>query len=297
MKNQKDWKDVLNELKIESTSSLSSDTKWIDSHAHYNVRQYNEDRNKLIKNLETQLDAIINCGTNTKTNAETINLCKEHNIFYGTIGYFPCDVLELENNPSKLDLLKTQCSNDKILGIGEIGLDYHWNSVGYGKDTIKGKKAIELQKKWFIKQIKLANELKLPVCIHSRDAEKDTLEILKKYKPEYGAVIHCYAYGLESAKEYVDMGFYFGVGGTSTYKNNEKLIEALEYIPINQIILETDCPYLTPEPKRRQRNDSGNISYVIENLAKIKNLTCDEIAEITTQNVKDVYKKIMYNMS
>lgn len=230
--------------------------KWVDSHAHYNTRQFAKDKDKLLSNLTEDIKMIINCGTNDKTNIETINLCNKYNFIKGTIGYFPCDTLDLENNPKLLEKLKKQCENKSIIGIGEIGLDYHWNSVGYKENTIKGPKAIEIQKKWFIEQIKLANELHLPVVIHSRDAEKDTLEILKTYKPEYGCVIHCYAYGLESAKEYVKLGFYFGVGGTSTYKGNIELRKALEYIPIEQIVLETDCPYLTPEPKRRDRNDS-----------------------------------------
>lgn len=287
MRRNKDWKEQLKEIKIlESTQNL----KWIDSHAHYNVRQYNDDRSDLIKNLENELELIINCGTNTKSNKETISLCNDYNLISGVIGYFPCDTLELENDPTKLDLLESQCKNNKILGIGEIGLDYHWNSVGYGKDIIKGERAIEIQKKWFVKQIESANKLKLPICIHSRDAEKDTLEILKNNKPLYGAIIHCYAYGLESAKEYVDMGFYFGVGGTSTYKNNTSLQEAIKYIPIEQILLETDAPYLTPEPNRRKRNDSSQIKFVIKKIAELKNLSEDDVIKITNKNVKKAYK-------
>ena len=267
-----------------------------DSHAHYDDSAFDADRGELLAQMaENGIHKIVNVGASIRGVEASQALAEQYSFIYAAVGVHPDEVGHMDEQ--KLLWMYDLCRRPKTVAVGEIGLDYHWNSVGYGKDTIKGKKAIELQKKWFIKQIKLANELKLPVCIHSRDADKDTLEILKKHKPEYGAVIHCYAYGLETAKEYIDMEFYFGVGGTSTYKNNDKLIEALEYIPINKIVLETDCPYLTPEPKRRQRNDSGNISYVIENLAKIKNLTCDEIAEITTQNVKDVYNKIMYNMS
>lgn len=286
MINKKDWKEVLSDLKL-NTEEIKE--KFIDTHAHYNVRQYNEDRDKLLEKLQQNLKIIINCGTNTKSNKETIDLCKQYNYFYGTIGYFPCDTLELEKDPSKINVLKNQCKNNKIVGIGEIGLDYHWNSVGYGKDTIKGSKAIEIQKKWFIEQIKLANELKLPICVHSRDAEKDTLEILKKHNPKYGCAIHCYAYGLDSAKEYAKMGYYFGVGGTSTYKNNTELKEVLKYIPLEQILLETDAPYLTPEPNRRKRNDSEQIKFIIDNLSEIKGISTDKIICITNENVQKLY--------
>lgn len=291
MKDRTDWKKILEQFNEKEYKS-----KWIDSHAHYNTYKYNEDRDVLLNQLTNNLDAIINCGTNTKTNQETIDLTKKHNFIYGLIGYFPCDVLELEKNTNKLELLKRQCSEDKVVGIGEIGLDYHWNSVGYNADIIKGREAVKLQKKWFIKQLKLANELKLPVCIHSRDANEDTLQILKEYKPEYGAVIHCYAYDLKTAKEYTKLGFYFGIGGTSTYKNNIELIEAIKYIPLEQIVLETDCPYLTPNPKRRDRNDSSYIKYVIDNLADIKKIDSETIIEVTNNNVKNLYKKMMYNM-
>ena len=172
-----------------------------------------------------------------------------------------------------------QLKTEKVIGLGEIGLDYHWNKP----DSI-------IQKEWFIKQIEIANELKLPICVHSRDSEKDTLDILSNNKVDYGCVIHCYSYGLASAKKYVNKGFYFGVGGTSTYKQNNDLREAIKYIPLEQILLETDAPYLTPEPHRRQRNDASQIIYVAENIAKIKDISVDKVIEITNKNTKQFYK-------
>lgn len=282
----KSLQEQLKEIKKELTYS---NNKWVDSHAHYNTKQFIKDKDNLLTSLTDEVALIINCGTNDKSNKETIDLCNHYNFIKGTIGYFPCDTLDLENNPKLLEKLEKQCKNDSIIGIGEIGLDYHWNSVGYKDKTIKGPEAIKIQKKWFIEQIKLANKLHLPIIVHSRDAEKDTLDILKQYKPEYGCIIHCYAYGIESAKEYVKLGFYFGVGGTSTYKGNVELCEALKYIPIEQIVLETDCPYLTPEPKRRDRNDSSYIKYVIKKLSEIKNISENEIIKITNSNIEKVY--------
>lgn len=262
---------------------------WIDTHAHYDAKQFNNDRDELISEMSQNLSAIINCGTNSKNIKSTVALTKKYNLFYGTIGYFPCDVLELEGDSNILNNLEKIFSNRKIVGVGEIGLDYHWGSVGFGNDKIIGKEAIELQKKWFIEQIRFANRIGKPICIHSRDAEDDTLEILKKYTPQCGAVIHCFAYGERSAKQYVDMGFYFGVGGTSTYKKNTELLNAIKIIPIENIVLETDAPYLTPEPNRRTRNDSRKISDVIDNLSILKGIERNEIIRITNANARKIY--------
>lgn len=267
-------------------------TKWCDSHAHYDTRQFKNNLNKTLNDINKEVNLIINCATKTNNIKSTCKLTSTYDFIYGVLGYFPCDVLELENNPNLLDELAKKCLAEKILAIGEIGLDYHWNSVGYGNDKIIGKKAIDLQKKWFIKQIDLANELNLPVCIHSRDAEEDTLSILKEHTPKNNIVIHCYSYGIDSAKEYIKMGTYFGVGGTCTYKKNEDLREAIKIIPIEQIILETDAPYLTPEPNRRQVNDSRQITHVIDELALLKNISRDDVIKITNSNLLKAYTKL-----
>lgn len=272
-----DWKKQLEQIK---TNLPHEKIKWIDSHAHYYVRQFNKDRDKLLKKLnDTELELIINCGTNTQSNQQVIELSNKYDFCYSIIGFFPCDVLEMDNEENIKTLKKQIKENKKVIGLGEIGLDYHWN-----------KPSPDIQKARFIEQINIARELNVPICIHSRDAEQDTLDILKKYASDLSVAIHCYSNGVKTAKEYIEMGYYFGVGGTSTYKSNNELREAIKIIPIEQIILETDCPYLTPEPYRRERNDSSYIKYVIENIANIKQLSTNEVIQITNNNVKKLYR-------
>lgn len=272
-----DWKDTLG--KIKETLPPEETLKWIDSHAHYYARQYSRDRDKLMKSMKKEVELIVNCGQNTAENPHVIDLIKKYDYCYGVIGYFPCFVEELAVEGAVEKLKKQIRDNKKIVGLGEIGLDYHWN-----------KPEASIQKEWFIKQIEIADELGVPVCIHSRDAEDDTLEILTKHIPKHGCVIHCYSYGLRSAEIYAKLGYYFGVGGTLTYKGNTELREAIKYIPIEQIVLETDAPYLTPEPNRRQRNDSTQIKYVIDLIAELKGMTSDDVIKITNENVKRLYK-------
>lgn len=250
--------------------------KYIDSHAHYLSRQFNKDRNELLNHLfDTDLEYIIECGTNTASNTSVIELCSKFDKIYGVIGFFPLDVAELEDK-KKLDLFKQQLKEKKIVGIGEIGLDYYH----------KGDSS--LQKKWFINQLKLAKEVNLPVCIHSRDAEIDTLNILKNNGQMKG-VIHCYSYGVKTMKALLKLGYYFGVGGTSTYKSNVELREAIKEMPLDRILLETDAPYLSPQEVRKGRNDSSNIKYVIEELSRLKKISKEEIINQTNNNVKKLY--------
>lgn len=168
----------------------------------------------------------------------------------------------------------------KIVAVGEIGLDYYWD-----------KEKRELQKKWFVRQLRLARELKKPVVIHSREAAADTMEILKaEVTDEIFYEMHCYSYSPEMAREYLKMGFYLGIGGVLTFKNAKKLKEVAEEAPIEKLLLETDCPYLAPVPNRGKRNDSCNIRYVAEELAKIKGMTTEEVIRITEKNAKRFYR-------
>lgn len=254
--------------------------KYIDSHAHYLSGRFARDRDVLLNSLfKNNLEYIIECGTNTKSNQQVIELCHKYKNIYGVIGYFPMDVQELEDSQVRENFLE-QLKEGKILAIGEIGLDYYH----------KGDK--ELQKKWFKEQLKMAKSLNLPICIHSRDAEEDTLAILKNNGKTNG-VIHCYSYGVKTMKELVKLGYYFGVGGTCTYLSNKDLREAIRQMPLDRIVLETDCPYLTPQPVRGQRNDSSYIKYVIEEIAKLKNTTVENVVNQTNKNVRTVYKKII----
>ena len=253
--------------------------KYIDTHSHYLHRQFNADRDELIRKLlEENVNYLIECGTNTWSNKHVLELCEKYENVYGTIGFFPCDTAELET-PETYENFIEQLKHKKVVGIGEIGLDYYH----------KGNPA--QQRKWFIEQLKLAKKLNLPVCIHSRNAEKDTLDILKNNGQMIG-VIHCYAYGAKTMNELVKLGYYFGIGGTCTYKNNVDLRDAIRKMPLERIVLETDCPYLTPEAVRRERNDSSKIQYVVEEIAKLKNVSVEEVISTTNKNVQTLYKKI-----
>lgn len=262
--------------KASSTPSI----KYIDTHAHYLSRRFGKDRDSVIRGLlASNVDKIVECGTNTRSNRDAIALAEKYKDIYATIGYFPCDTQELEKDPSLLTLLEEQLKHEKVVGIGEIGLDYY-----HPGDP-------EVQKRWFVAQLDLAKKLNLPVCIHSRDAEWDTVDILKANGP-YTGVIHCYAYGFSTMIELSALGYYFGVGGTCTYSKNEELREAIKKMPLERIVLETDCPYLSPKTRRGERNDSGNIAEVISEIAKLKCISEGEVVSITNENVKSLYPKI-----
>jgi len=252
--------------------------KFIDTHAHYNARQFKKDEAKIIEKIANDTKFVINCGTNTKEIGETLGLVKKYKNIYGVIGYFPANTIELEENISNLAWLEEKLGYEKIIGLGEIGLDYHWN-----------RPEKEIQEKWFIKQIELANKLHLPICVHSRDAEEDTVNILLDNPPEFGCIIHCFSYGPRTMQKLSKIDAYFGIGGTSTYKGNNLLREAIKKMPRSRILLETDAPYLSPEPERKSINDSTKIKYVIKNLSEILNLSEDEVIKITNENTFSAY--------
>ena len=175
--------------------------------------------------------------------------------------------------------MKELFKEEKVVAVGEIGLDYYWDN-----------EPREVQKKWFIRQLELARELDLPVLIHSREAAADTMEIMKGHAKGLSGVIHCYSYSKEMAQEYIKMGFYIGVGGVVTFKNAKKLKEVVENIPLISIVLETDCPYMAPEPNRGKRNNSAYIRYVAEKIAELKGITYEEVVEQTEKNARDMYR-------
>jgi len=249
-----------------------------DSHAHYDDEQFDEDRETLLDSMQSRgIGYIVNVGANIASGRETIGLTKRFANVYGAVGVHPSEVEEL--NDENMAWLKKAAKKPKIVAIGEIGLDYHWEEP-----------APELQKQWFEAQLELAREVKLPVIIHSRDAAADTLEIMKAHNAgEIGGVVHCFSYGVEMAREYLDMGMYIGVGGVVTFKNSRKLKEVVEYAPIEQIVLETDCPYLSPEPNRGRRNSSINLPYVVNAVAEIKKMAPKEVIDITCKNAMKMY--------
>lgn len=250
----------------------------IDSHAHYDDEAFDIDRDTLLKSMsDNGIETIVNVGANIKGSKESVALSEAYPFIYAAIGVHPSDVDEL--NEEKLTWLKDMSKHDKVVAIGEIGLDYHY------EDTDK-----ELQKKWFVIQMQLAKEVNKPIIIHSRDAARDTITLMKEAKAEeIPGVVHCYSYTKESAREYLQMGYYFGIGGVLTFKNAKKLKEAVAYIPLDHILLETDSPYLAPEPFRGKRNSSLYLPYVVSEMASIKGISEEEIIRITTENTKQLF--------
>lgn len=250
-----------------------------ESHAHYDDDAFDEDRDALLPSLpENGIATVINVGASLESCKTTIALMEKYPFVYGAMGVHPSDTAEL--NEENFKWLKEQCSLEKVVAVGEIGLDYYWNEPEPA-----------VQKKWFERQLVMAREVKLPVIIHSRDAAKDTLDMMKSlHAEEIGGVIHCFSYAKEMAREYLNMDYYFGIGGVITFKNAKKLKEAVEYIPIEKILLETDSPYLAPEPNRGKRNSSLNLPYVAKEIAQIKNMTYDEVVEITEQNARKLFQ-------
>lgn len=249
-----------------------------DTHAHYDDEVFDADRASIMRCLcENKIGAVVNVGASMKSTRATMELIERYDMIYGAVGVHPSEVYELTE--ADMELLKTYSKHPKVCAIGEIGLDYHY------EDTNK-----ELQKQWFIRQLDLAREVKLPVIIHSRDAAKDTMDILQQEHAEHiGGIIHCYSYSKEQAKEYLELGFYFGIGGVITFKNGKKLKETVEMLPMDKIVLETDCPYLSPEPHRGTRNSSLHLPYVVQAIADIKGITRKEVRDITWENACRVY--------
>lgn len=250
-----------------------------DSHAHYDDHAYDGDREEILPALARDgVGTVVNVGASLEGTRRTVELIRKYPFMYGAAGVHPDEVGEL--NEETFAWLREQCLQKKIVAVGETGLDYYWD-----------KESHEVQKKWFVRQLKLAKELSLPVIVHSREAAADTMEILKQeYSPQTPAVIHCYSYSPELAREYVKMGYYLGIGGVVTFKNAKKLKEVVLETPLERILLETDCPYLAPEPYRGKRNDSRNLTYVAKAVADIKGLTPEAVLEATEKNARTFYR-------
>lgn len=249
-----------------------------ETHAHYDDAAFNEDRDALLQQMHKEgINYIVNIGCSMETSRDIVEMIQKYDFLYGTVGVHPSDIAELtEKDMEELEALSKK---DKILAIGEIGLDYHYDNV------VK-----ELQHKWFIAQLEIAKNRNLPVVIHSRDAAKDTLDIIKEHHSgATSGIIHCFSYGVEMAREYLDMGYYIGVGGVVTFKNAKKVKEVVEYTPLDRIVMETDAPYLAPTPYRGKRNSSLYLTYVAEEIAALKRISTEEVCEVTYQNALDVY--------
>lgn len=250
-----------------------------DTHAHYNDEQYDGDREELIEKMyEEKVTKIVVVGYDIEKSKQAVEIAKKHEYIYAAVGIHPSDI---EKSKEKIDEqiqeIEKLSSREKVVAIGEIGLDYHWE-----------KENKELQKYAFIKQIELANKLKLPIIIHTRDAIADTIEILKNIKIENSGVLHCCTLNKDLIKTGLEAGLYTSFGGPITFKNTKNL-EFIETIPDDKILIETDSPYLTPEPNRGKRNDSRNVKYVAEKIASIKQKSVEEIAKITYENGKRLF--------
>ena len=247
----------------------------IDTHAHYESQQYDGMLDQIFSSFDDLgVSAVINCGCNIESSKKNIELAKKYDCCYTAVGFHPEDITQ---EALDFDALESLLKCEKVLAIGEIGLDYYWN-----------KENREKQIEAFISQIELAKKYDLPVIVHDRDAHADTLEILKKYKPK--GVVHCFSGSLEMAREIVKLGMYIGVGGVVTFKNARRLVEVVEDIPIEKILLETDGPYLAPEPFRGKLNNSFLISLVAQKISEIKKIPINEIYRTTKGNAISLFK-------
>lgn len=249
-----------------------------ESHAHYDDEAFDTDREALLLSLrERGIGTVLNIGASLSGSEATVKLAEQYPFLYGAVGVHPSEIGEL--NEESFARLHALCAHEKVVAVGETGLDYHYPEP-----------EAALQKEWFERQLMLARETKLPVIIHSREAAKDTLDMMQAlHAEEMGGVVHCYSYTKEMAREYLNMGFYFGIGGVITFKNAKKLKETVEYIPMEKILLETDSPYLAPEPNRGRRNSSLNLPYVAQEVAKLKGVPYEEVVEITKKNTEKLF--------
>ena len=249
----------------------------IDTHAHYDDEQFDADREELLGSMEEGgIGLIVNAGSTVTSWDKIVELTEQYPFVYGAVGVHPDEVGELDEE--KFLRMADLLDRDKIVAVGEIGLDYYWD-----------KEKHDLQKEWFVCQLGLAREKEMPVIIHSREAAADTFEIMKQHAAGMKAVIHCYSYSPEMAREYVKMGYYIGVGGVVTFKNAKKLKQVVQEIPLESIVLETDCPYLAPVPYRGKRNCSLYLPYVAEQIAELKGTTVEEVIQQTEKNSRELY--------
>ena len=247
----------------------------VDTHCHLDNEKFDEDRLDVIDRIKGNLEFCVNIGYDLTSSKKSLELAKKYDFIYTVIGVHPIDIAEYDEEIEKeLELL---AKDSKVVAIGEIGLDYHWMT-----------EPKEIQQERFRRQLELAKRLNKPVVIHTRDAMEDTVNILKEY-PNITGVIHCYPGSLETAKQLVDR-FYLGIGGTLTFKNSKKIVEVVKNIPLDRIVIETDCPYLTPEPFRGKRNEPIYVEYIAKKIAEIKEITVEDVAKITTENAKKLYR-------
>ena len=252
-----------------------------ETHAHYDDEAFEADQEEILNSMqECGIGRIVNACASIESLKDTELLMEKYPFVYGAFGIHPDDADKMTQET--LDEIRKLCQLPKAVAVGEIGLDYYWH---------KEEAEHELQKKMFRAQMEIAREEKMPFMIHSREAAKDTLDIVKDYVRGgmCGGIIHCFSYAKEMAREYLDMGLYLGIGGVLTFKNAKKLKETVQYAPLSQLVLETDCPYLAPEPHRGERNDSSYIPYIAERIGNVLNMEPQQLLNITAENAKKLY--------
>lgn len=254
-----------------------------DTHAHYDDDRFAPDRGELLSGMNGNgIGRIINVGASFEGCKNSLTLAQEHDFIYAALGVHPSDIADLTEE--SCEWIRQHLSEPKVVAVGEIGLDYYWD---------KEPEVQARQREWFRYQLQLAKESALPVSIHSREAAADTMEIMKEATADgIPGVIHCYSYSKEQALEYIDMGYYIGVGGVVTFKNARKLKETVEVIPLERILLETDCPYMAPEPNRGKRNSSLYLTYVADAIAGLKGVTPEEVKTVTYENALRLFTKV-----
>jgi TatD DNase family protein len=249
-----------------------------DSHAHYDDEAFNEDREEVIQGLkDKRVIGVLNCGASIEGARMSVVLSNKYDFIYSAVGIHPehADMV----NEKVIEELRGLAQTPKVRAIGEIGLDYYYEE----------NPSREIQKAAFKLQMNLAKELKMPVVIHDRDAHKDTLDILKEF-PEVIGVVHCFSGSVEFAKECLKLGYYIGFTGVITFKNAKQIVEVARVVPMDRILVETDCPYMSPTPHRGKRNQSDYIKYIIEKISEIKDKTIEEVEDITVINIKQLLK-------
>lgn len=248
-----------------------------DSHAHYNDERFNQDRDELITKIYGEgVTKIINAGYSLESSKRAIEIANTYDFMYATAGISPNDIDEYKKED--LEIIEKLAKDNKVVAIGEIGLDYYWN-----------KENKEIQKDVFISQIKIANKLELPIVIHTREAIYDTLEILKNNVCDKKGVFHCCPLNKDLVREGLKLGFYISFAGPITFKNSKNAEDIIKMVPIEKMLIETDSPYLSPEPLRGRRNDSRNVKYMAQKIAEVKEITIEEVAKATYNNAKQIF--------
>ena len=250
---------------------------YFDSHAHLGEDCFAQDFVNIVEKMRAaDVTGMMEIGCDGPSSHHAVELAHQYDWIWAAVGSHPDDAEQVDE--ARIGEYRALCKDPRVKAIGEIGLDYYWDNEPH-----------EVQQKWFIRQLELAGEVKKPVIIHSREAAADTMYIMKNYAQGLGGVIHCYSYSREMAEEYVKMGFYIGIGGVVTFKNAKKLKDVAAAIPIEKIVLETDCPYMAPEPYRGKRNQSSYIRYVAEKIAELKEMSQEEVIAVTEKNARDLY--------